>query len=177
MPSEYLSSYVELHSFSDGGLYGYGAVCYIRMVSYNTGNIRVVLLSGKSRLCPMKQVSVPRLELCGAVECVKLGAMIKDEMTIKISKSLYWTDSKILLAYLRNENKRFKVYVANRVGTILRHSSAREWLYVPSHENPADVTTKGCTVSDLPESWINGPEFLKVPQNGRTGVLKTSLLR
>ena len=160
MPSEYLSSYVELHSFSDGGLYGYGAVCYIRMVSYNTGSIRVVLVSGKSRLCPMKQVSVPRLELCGAVESVKLSVMIKNEMTIKVSRCIYWTDSKILIAYLRNEHKRFKVYVANRVGIVLRHSSAGQWLYVPSQENPADVTTKGCTVSDLPESWINGPDFL-----------------
>ena len=164
MPSEYLSSYVELHSFSDGGLYGYGAVCYMRMVSYNTGDIRVVLLSGKSRLCPMKQESVPRLELCGAVESVKLSAMIKEELTIKVNRCIYWTDSKILLAYLRNEHRRFKVYVANRVGTILRHSKASEWLYVPSNENPADVATKGCTVSDLPDSWINGPEFLKVPQ-------------
>ena len=167
MPSEYLSSYVELHSFSDGGSYGYGAVCYLRMISYNTGDIRVILLSGKSRLCPLKEVSVPRVELCGAVESVKLGAMIKDELTIKVSRSIYWTDSKILLAYIRNEHKRFKVYVANRVGTILRHTSASEWLYVPSNENPADVATKGCTVSELPESWINGPDFLKVPQEWR----------
>ena len=164
MTSEYISSYVELHSFSDGGLYGFGAVSYLRLVSYSTGSIKVHLLAGKSRLCPIKQISVPRSELCGAVENVKLSAMIKEQLTIKVSRCIYWTDSKILLGYLRNEHRRFKVYVANRVGTILRHSEASEWLYVPSNENPADVATKGCTVSDLPDSWINGPEFLKVPQ-------------
>jgi len=53
------------------------------------------------------------------------------------------TDSQVALSYLASETKRFKVFVANRVSTILDHSTKQQWKYVPSSENPADGASRG----------------------------------
>ena len=56
------------------------------------------------------------------------------------------------------------MYVANRIGMILRHSNTDQWKHVRSSENAADVATRGCSIHDIPSSWLDGPEFLKYPQ-------------
>ena len=51
----------------------------------------------------------------------------------------FWTDSTLLLQYLRNERHRFKVYVAIRVTEILEMTTASRWHQIGNEENPADI--------------------------------------
>ncbi|PIK44593.1 hypothetical protein BSL78_18553 [Apostichopus japonicus] len=86
----------------------------------------------------MKPVSIPRLELMGAVLAVTLYTSIKQEIRFDLDDVIFWTDSMIVLGYIRNEDKRFKTFVANRVSKIHDLSSPNQWRHVGSKENPAD---------------------------------------
>ena len=70
---------------------------------------------GKSRVAPLKPVTIPRLKLTAAVCSVRISQQIHRELEYRIDEDFYWTDSKVVLGYLNNESKRFHVYVANRV--------------------------------------------------------------
>ena len=66
-----------------------------------------------------------------------------------------------MLGYIRNDGKRFHVYVANRVQRIRNTSSSNQWHYVPTANNPADHASRGLTASKLITSnWLSGPDFL-----------------
>ena len=74
----------------------------------------------------------------------------------------YYTDSKVVLGYIKNDTRRFHVYVANRVQTIRNLSQPDQWEYVESSVNPADQATRGLKPDQLMESsWIKGPDFLR----------------
>ena len=74
--------------------------------------------------------------------------------------STFWTDSQIVLAYIRNDHKRFKTFAANRVSKIRQSTCAGRWHFVSGRNNPADVISRGCNVSDIPQLWYGGPEYL-----------------
>jgi hypothetical protein len=88
--------------------------------------------------------------------------MLKKELQIPLSDSVYWTDSSIVLWYLRNEEKRYQTYVANRVAMICDQSSAQQWRYVDTDNNPADDASRGLAVQELVNTsrWFRGPPFL-----------------
>ncbi|KAK3754633.1 hypothetical protein QZH41_014920, partial [Actinostola sp. cb2023] len=83
----------ELHNFSDASQLGYGAVSYLRLVN-GEGIVHCAFIMGKSRLTPIKQVTIPRLELAAAVIATRLSSMIIQEidMTIYITYSFGQTD-------------------------------------------------------------------------------------
>ena len=68
--------------------------------------------------------------------------------------------------YIENKDKRFQIFVANRVSAILDQSTAAQWRYVESTLNPADKASRGMTVDELliSECWKQGPPFLKKPE-------------
>lgn len=102
-----------LHHFSDACEKGYGTVTYLKMK--NRDKVHVSFLLGKARVAPLKQVTIPRLELTAAVLAVKVDEMLKKELKIQLDNSVFWTDSMTVLKYIKNEDKRFKTFVANRV--------------------------------------------------------------
>ena len=69
------SSAVELHCFSDASESGYRVVCCL----WFKGNISVVVsvVIGKSRVTPLKVITILQLELPAAAVAVKLAKMIK----------------------------------------------------------------------------------------------------
>ncbi|KAK3733611.1 hypothetical protein QZH41_005188 [Actinostola sp. cb2023] len=103
----------ELHLFSDASELGYGAGSYLRLVT-ESGQVHCALVMAKSRLTPLKHVTIPRLELTAAVLATRLDRMIRKEIAYPIDKSTFWTDSTCVLRYIRNQEKRFQVFVANR---------------------------------------------------------------
>ncbi len=151
----------ELHHFSDASEVGYGAVTYIRQVNQD-GKIHCSFGISKSRLAPMKPITMPRLELSAAAVAVKLDKMMRRELDIRIDRSMFWTDSTAVLKYIKNENKRFQVFVANRLAVIYDGTQPTQWSYIESSGNPADDTSRGLSVHELlkGERWINGPEFI-----------------
>ena len=66
---------------------------------------------GKSRVTPKKYVTIPCPEFIAAVLSVKIAALIRKELDI-------WTDSKVVLGYINNNTKKFKIFVANRIQQI-----------------------------------------------------------
>ena len=104
---------LSIHHFSDASENGYGQCSYLRLVNQD-GKIHCSLLVGKSRVPPKKFVSIPRLELTAAVLSVKMACTLRKELGIKVAKEIFWTDSQVVLAYIRSNSKRFKVFVANQ---------------------------------------------------------------
>ena len=151
----------EIHSFSDASDNGIGQISYLRMVNHK-GEIHVSFLSAKSRVAPLKPISIPRLELTAAVISVNVATMLKSELDIETIQCYYYTDSEIVIGYINNDARRFHVYVGNRVQHIRDRSSPENWFHVPGKENPADEASRGLTAKELLESnrWFNGPQFL-----------------
>ena len=152
----------ELHFFSDASDVALGCCCYLRCV-HSSGQVRVMLVMSKSKVSPLKKMSIPRLELEAAVMAVKLHVMLKREMDIEISESQFWCDSEIVLKYISNESRRFQTFVANRVSFIRQFSEVRQWHHVPGRKNVADLISRGqSVVGRRAELWMFGPSFLQL---------------
>ena len=92
-----------MRHFSDASEKGYGQASYLRLVD-NRGKIHCTLLTGKSRVAPIRYVSIPRLELIGATISVKVSNMLHKELNAELSQDMeesYWTDSQVVLGYLK----------------------------------------------------------------------------
>ena len=151
----------ELHHFSDASMDGCGQCSYLRVID-EAGKISSRLVMSKTKVTPKRPVTVPRLELTAAVMSVKTSRLLRKELDIQDVSEFFWTDSKVVLGYIHNESRRFHVYVANRVQQVRGHTSADQWRYVKSQENPADLASRGLSVMELKDSrlWWSGPSFL-----------------
>ena len=116
----------------------------------------------KSRLEPLKVVTIPRLDLMAAVLAVQMNEVICREMIIHIDDTVFWTDSMIVLQYIRNRSKRLKTFVAIRVATIHEGSLPEQWMHVDSSSNPADDASRELSAVELVscQRWSKGPDFL-----------------
>lgn len=151
----------EIHNFSDASTTGYGQCSYLRLID-EQGDIHISLLMSKARVAPLKVVSIPRLELQAACTSVDVSRFLKEQLQMENIQEFYWTDSKVVLAYINNDAKRFQVYVSNRVQKIRDYTEPQQWFYVPTDMNPADLASRGATPQQLANScWFDGPEFLK----------------
>lgn len=155
---------VQLHHFADAGQDGYGTVSYIRQQSED--GVHVAFVIGKTRVAPLKQMTIPRMELTAAVLAVRVGKMLQSELQLELEKSVFWTDSTSDLRYIRNEDKRFHIFVANRIAAIRDASDVSQWRYVPTAQNPADDASRGLRMEQLlnKDRWLAGPEFLRKPE-------------
>ena len=154
---------LQLHFFSDASEKAYAAVVYSRITD-DIGHVNVTLLSSKTRVAPVKTVSLPRLELCGAELAAKLAStMVTTLEIIKSDISLHaWTDSTIVLQWLAQLLKTWSTFVANRVSHIQTVLPRSAWKHVSSIDNPADLASRGCIASQLvqTELWWQGPNWL-----------------
>lgn len=104
---------VQLHAFSDSSEKGYVAAIYIRVET--TTLIHCQLITGKSKVAPLKRSTIPRFELCGAVLNAKLLDFVKNVYTdrIKIDELHAWTDSTTALVWIRSPPHRWAIFVTN----------------------------------------------------------------
>ena len=112
--------HISLHYFSDASETGYGVVAYIRSVREN-GEIFCNIVIAKSRVAPLKFMSVPRLELRAPVLAVKIAVRLRQELDVEVHDEVFWTDSRVVLGCIQNTKKRFKTFVANRIHQIKSH--------------------------------------------------------
>ena len=134
---------------------------YLRSVD-DAGIVTVSFVFGKAKLAPSHPTTMPRLELCAAVLAVEIADLTQREMVFPPCSIIYHSDSKVVLGYIRNETRRFYVYVSNRVEIIRRLSSSEDWRYLPTHLNPADCATRSVKATELTTSqWLKGPNFLR----------------
>ena len=104
-----------------------------------------------------RTLTMPKLELQAAVLATRLKVSVLEQLKFRVNKTYFWTDSQITLKYIKNESKRFPIFVMNRLHEI------RGWNYVPNEMNPADHCTHYTPFSQLMSqtSWIDGPKCLK----------------
>jgi hypothetical protein len=88
----------------DASQEGYGAVAYLR-IENKQDEVKCSFVMGKSRLAPIKSVTIPLMELSAAVTAVKLNKMCQVELSLPVEEKLFWTDSICVLKYLENEAK------------------------------------------------------------------------
>ncbi|KAK6178278.1 hypothetical protein SNE40_013082 [Patella caerulea] len=69
----------------------------------------------KSRVTPLKPITIPRLELSAALVSVKVSNQLRAELDYENVIESYWTDSKVVLGYINNDARRFHTFVANRI--------------------------------------------------------------
>ena len=148
----------ELHVFADASVLAYGAAAYL-VWSTSTGR-EVRLVSAKARVAPLRQTTVPRLELIAALIATRLAKTICNEFKIKPACVVLWSDSMIVLAWLRSESTMLKSFVGIRVAEIQASWEPGVWRYVPTNLNPADDLSRGISVREMNGRWMNGPPFL-----------------
>ncbi|XP_071056032.1 uncharacterized protein [Onthophagus taurus] len=154
--------HIQLHLFCDASQTGYCAVAYLRCSTSNL--ITTSFVCAKSRVAPLKTISVPRLELCGATLLADLFSSITNTLSnLPVDLVVAWTDSQVVLHWLHSAPCRWKIFVANRVSHIQNALPPSSWRYVPSHDNPADCGSRGLCPSQLSSFnlWWNGPSWLK----------------
>jgi len=156
----------QIHNFSDASSTGYGQVTYLR-IENEKGDIHCAFLMGKAHIAPVKTMTIPRLELMAATVSVRVGEMIARELDEPAESKTYWTDSNTVLKYIRNDKKRFHVFVANRMQTIRNATNPNQWRYVGTDINPADDSSCGLKGHELSKQhrWITGPNFLWLPES------------
>ena len=107
----------QLHHFCDASESGYGTISYLCLEDLD-GFSECAFVTGKFRNAPIKSVSILRLELQGALFAVRIDSAVRRELEFSFEKVIFWTDSMIVLNYIRNESRCFQTYVANRVTEI-----------------------------------------------------------
>ena len=149
---------LEMHGFSDASEQAYGAVIYVRTTNM-AGNIKVALLCSKSKVAPTKKLTLPRLELSGALLLAKLSKTVRSDLRLTVDECFYWTDSHIVLDWLKGEPGQWKTFVGNRVAKIQELTRVTQWKHVSGKLNPADIVSRG-TTAILKTEWFSGPSFL-----------------
>ena len=173
-------STLELHGFGDASEQGYGAVVYLR-IQLPDGSYFTSFVCSRGRVAPVQRVSLPRLELLAAVLCGRLVKSVYqdlnlDKTSINVQRH-YWTDSEIVINWIKTDPYILKTFVSNRVSELQTLSSPSQWHHCPGKINPSDLISRGCLVEDLINNnlWLYGPSWLQQPINFDTLNVESSL--
>lgn len=161
---------VQCIGFADASQRGYAALVFLRTAD-NLGHFNVHFIACKTKIAPLKSshndatLTIPRLELCAAL---LLARLLSHHLTllgniITIDRIRAWTDSTVVLAWLTQEQKQFKIFVTNRVAKIHSLIPNCEWDHVGTTDNPADPASRGMLPRELLScsKHLAGPEFLR----------------
>ena len=82
-------------------------------------------------------------------------------------KEWFWTDSKVVIDYIKNDARTFKTIVFNRVQQIRENTNVKQWCYVPTRENPDGRASRGLNVvrEHSGDCWFQGTPFLWQNEN------------
>ena len=157
---------VKIIGFCDASSKAYAAVVYLRLEFQE--RIIVSFIAAKSRVAPLKTLTIPRLELLSALLLSKLvvniqAALHKEFPSIDI---ICYTDSRVALCWIQGCRQEWKQFVENRVRSIRSLVPPQAWRHCPGIENPADIPSRGVSISELVKSelWLYGPKWLRDTQ-------------
>lgn len=157
-----------IHGFCDSSEKAYACSIYI-VTKTDKGEYTSTLLTAKTKLAPVKnKLTLPRLELCGALLLSKLMKKVMESFA-ENTQMLAWTDSMVVLGWIHGDVQRWKQFVANRVQKIVEVIPATNWNHVKSEQNSSDCATRGLTAKQLSEFslWWEGPEWIRRQQENK----------
>ena len=159
--NELIKSGLEIHAFGDASEKGYGTVVYLRLPQGN-GTYQVSFVLAKARVAPLKKITLPRLELLGALLTARLLVFVRKTLKVQEVEYKCWTDSTVALGWIQGDPSRWKPFVANRVLEIQDLTNPSNWSHCSGKDNPADLVSRGMFAEDLTTSqlWLNGPPWL-----------------
>ncbi|XP_049286170.1 uncharacterized protein LOC125765271 [Anopheles funestus] len=184
---------LELQGFADASDQAYGACLYIQG-SFANEESRMQLICSKSRILPKKRnpkekaITTPRAELLAALLLARMVVKFLNATELQIESVHLWSDSKIVLSWLKKPPELLQTYVSNRVREIQQLDQSFHWHYISTYENPADLISRGVTPKKLISStmwWQPWPlqlitknaDELEIPDNElpemRSGVTLT----
>eukprot|EP00794_Sanderia_malayensis_P006717 gene6717-biopygen5491 len=151
----------QLLGFGDASKAAYCTMVYL--VEQTTEGSFITLLSAKTRVAPLKQLTIPRLELMSARILASVMSTIITAIgsQVEIDQIYYWSHSKTTLHWIFNGGE-WKQFVQHRVNEILSLSKKESWSHVAGVDNPADIGSRGVTAIELKNSrlWWKGPPWL-----------------
>lgn len=148
-----------LHTFTDGSKLAFSCVAYLRVELPSA--VSVQLIAAKSRITPVKQITIPRVELLGCLIGSRIARSVRSALNLNGIPEYYWSDSTTALAWITREDP-WGTFVGRRVQEIRANSNPDSWNFIPGTMNPADLPSRGCMPTTLFESkWWEGPTFLK----------------
>ena len=157
--------------FSDGAALAYGTAAYIRW-ELASGGFWTRLIMAKCKIAPKTILSIPRMELNGAVMANRVKNFLIKDTNLEFSKIYHLVDSSTVLGYLQKESGNLKMFEGVRVAEVqssnmLANGTLPNWNWVPTEDNPADWCTKPRQVKDLVAGgfWESGPEFLRLAED------------
>ena len=152
---------IKLHGFGDASEKAYGACVYV-VARLEDGTMTSMLAVSKAKVAPLKRVTLPRLELLGAVLAAQLVDFVRVSLTLSIDQCFGWSDSTVVLNWIKGDSAKWKPFVANRIAEIQRLTNPSQWAHCKGSENPADLVTRGISANDLIYSklWLQGPALL-----------------
>ncbi|XP_063994272.1 uncharacterized protein LOC135171574 [Diachasmimorpha longicaudata] len=155
------TSGIEIHGFADASTVAMSAVVYIRCKEINQP-ASVTMVCAKTKVAPLKRMTIPRLELTAAVLLTQLVVTTQKMLELTDEKIHLWSDSAVALAWIRSHSSRWKDFVQNRVNKIQESLPTATWRHISGKENPADCASRGITTRELSEHklWWSGPEWL-----------------
>eukprot|EP00057_Strongylocentrotus_purpuratus_P004640 XP_003729152.1 PREDICTED: uncharacterized protein LOC100889568 [Strongylocentrotus purpuratus] len=145
--------------FSDASESAYGTCAYLRWRT-DDNKYEVRFVAAKSKVAPLKTLTMPRLELQAAVVAARLYKAISEEIRLEIEKVVFFVDSMIVFHWIKSPARSFKAFVSSRVGEIQSLTDPSQWKHIPGTMNAADDVSRGVTVDKLAEVWKHGPSFL-----------------
>ncbi|UYV62297.1 hypothetical protein LAZ67_2000060, partial [Cordylochernes scorpioides] len=153
---------LQLHGFCDASLNAYSAVFYLK-TRFKNQKIKINLITSKTKVAPLKTITIPRLELSAALLLAQLNQVILESFPFQPDKTFLWTDSQICLDWIRSDASRWKAFVSNRVSSIQNLTQITDWFHVSSQDNPADCASRGIMPQDLVNHriWWRGPIWLQ----------------
>ncbi|XP_063975158.1 uncharacterized protein LOC135161485 [Diachasmimorpha longicaudata] len=155
-------STVEIHGFSDASQLAMSAVLYLKV--FNTHQPpQITLVCSKTKVAPLKRVTIPRLELTAALLLAKLTKYVQEQLNISNASTYLWTDSSVTFTWISHHPSRWKQFVRNRVSLIQELTHQTHWRLIPGKDNPADCASRGLSAAQLVSHklWWQGPPWLK----------------
>lgn len=157
---------VQLHCYADASAQAYGTVFYVRC-TLEGGQIVVRNLCSKSKVAPVKKISLPRLELCGAGLLAELLTAVWPTLVNRVSRVECRLDAQVALTWVTHSPHRYSDFIASRVTKIQEATVGCTWLHIPGVINPADILSRGASPTTFLQykPWLTGPEYLYRPES------------
>jgi len=147
-----------IHCFADASQKAYGAIVFL------VNHQEVSFMLAKTRVAPLKQFSLPHLELLAALVATRLTQFVVTHLPLQSPSIFMWSDSQIVLHCI-DSTKQLPTFVRNCVAEIQTNVPNTNWRYCPTLANPAGLLSRGTTTHTLMSSklWQHGPEWLTSP--------------